>query len=156
MSDTPRTDAEICKIKDESKHMDKQSAYYENYQAMRDFSRVLERELAAMTEKRDALFASNLMSASELCRTHHVQKCDSCDDLGCCDNTSPAKTRIGEIERAACEAIRAGIVRCSLNGTGFEGCKSVIAPCHLLTAKTCPLRAYLDSKKQPDAWEVKP
>lgn len=59
-------------------------------------------------------------------------------------------------EREACEAMRAGIVRCSLNGTGFEGCKSVIAPCHLLTAKTCPLRAYLDSKKQPDAWEGKP
>lgn len=98
MSDTPRTDAEICKIKDESKHMDKQSAYYENYQAMRDFSRVLERELAAMTEKRDALFASNLLSASELCRTHHVQKCDSCDDLGCCDNTSAAKKRVVDLE----------------------------------------------------------
>lgn len=65
----------------------------------------LERELADMTRKRDALFASNLMSASELCRKHHVQKCDSCDDLGCCDNTSPAKKRVADLEAQLHEAL---------------------------------------------------
>lgn len=56
-----------------------------------EFARDLERELATLTKRYEALHRMSFMSASELCRTHHIQKCDSCDDLACGDNTSPAK-----------------------------------------------------------------
>lgn len=43
----------------------------------------------------------SMLSPSEVCRKYHVQNCHFCENLACCDNTSPAKALL----QAACEAL---------------------------------------------------
>lgn len=52
-----------------------------------------------LTELVDALEDSEnvrQMGVVEVCKKLHFQQCDECPDMGCCDNTSPAKKKIDE------------------------------------------------------------
>jgi len=40
------------------------------------------------------------------CQKHHLQCCDMCDDIKCCDNTNPLVKRIKFLESVMTDAIK--------------------------------------------------
>ena len=61
----------------------------------------LSRQIAQRDERIKWLEAVYGSPPSAVCRTHHVQNCHYCDDLGCCDNTSEAARRNAALEARA-------------------------------------------------------
>lgn len=55
-------------------------------------------------------------------------------------------------EQDACDMARRAIKKCVAHYAWLSGCAS----CQWFAGKTCDTRKYLESKHQPDAWEVKP
>lgn len=88
--------------------------------------RDLRRQLAQRDERIKWLEAAYGSSPSEVCRTHHVQNCHYCDDLGCGDNTSEAARRIAALEARIKElesglAALAPVVRAAARVVGAYG-----------------------------------
>jgi len=52
-----------------------------------------------LRKKNNQLKAQQSLSPSEICSRYHLQNCHVCNRMDCCDNTSPARERIGELEK---------------------------------------------------------
>jgi len=56
-------------------------------------------------EVRDELKDIVLSSPKKLCEKYNIQNCDCCNDIGCCDNTSPVAAEVKRL-RKECAARR--------------------------------------------------
>lgn len=66
-----------------------------------DDIRKRDEQIAELKEKAEQFLLDNALSPSEYCRKYNFQNCHVCDDIDCCDNTSPAKEKIRSLTKLA-------------------------------------------------------